>query len=147
MSKIIVDYPNYTIYDDGRFYNNKFNRLIVGSKDKDGYIQITLSRKKYKLHRLVALYFIDNPNNYLEIDHINRIKHDNRKENLRWVNRSLNMQNTEVRIDSELRLKHIQKTKKGFYCIRIIRYKKLYCKNCKTKEDAIKQRDLMISMW
>ena len=33
---------------------------------KDGVI------KKFLIHRLIAMYFIDNPNNYNCVDHINR---------------------------------------------------------------------------
>jgi hypothetical protein len=54
-----------------------------------GYKRVTLSkdgkRKSYKIHRLIMLHFVPNPNNLKCVDHINRIKHDNRIENLRWV--------------------------------------------------------------
>lgn len=72
-------------------------RFLTGSKDKDGYILICLSKdgnaKKYKLHRLVALHFIPNIENKPEIDHINTIKTDNRVENLKWVTRKENANN------------------------------------------------------
>ena len=41
-------------------------------------------RKYYKIHRLIMLHFVPNPDNLPCVDHINRIRHDNRIENLRW---------------------------------------------------------------
>ncbi len=55
-----------------------------------GYIRVTLNRKSYLKHRLVAIQFIDNPNNLTDVDHINHDRTDNRIENLRWVTRSDN---------------------------------------------------------
>lgn len=45
-------------------------------------------------HRLVAQLFIENPNNYAEVNHKNWIKTDNRVENLEWVSRSQNIQHS-----------------------------------------------------
>ena len=69
------------------------NRNIKLSTDKDGYLQCTLNGKTYKHHRVVALQFIKNPDNKPEVDHINRIRNDNRISNLRWATRLENMQN------------------------------------------------------
>ena len=55
---------------------------VAGSKDKHGYVNINIDGKKYKCHRLVWLYLYGVwPKK--EIDHINRVRDDNRIENLR----------------------------------------------------------------
>ncbi len=76
---------------------------LAGSPDKKGYINISLSRKLYKAHRLAWLYVYGEwPNG--EIDHINWVKNDNRICNLRAVTRGENMQNTQ-RADKGVSLK------------------------------------------
>jgi len=64
-------------------------------KDKDGYLQLNFTQNKVKktpkVHRLVAEAFIPNPDNLSEVDHINRIKTDNRAVNLRWCTHQQNI--------------------------------------------------------
>ena len=43
------------------------------------------------VHRMVAETWIDNPNHYKEVNHINGDKDDNRVENLEWVTHSQNV--------------------------------------------------------
>ncbi|WP_342532647.1 NUMOD4 domain-containing protein [Lysinibacillus sp. FSL K6-0057] len=63
-------------------------RLLKGKKDKDGYIEYTLSKNKvYKCkraHRLVASAFIENPYNLPQVNHIDGIKSNNYVSNLEW---------------------------------------------------------------
>jgi len=49
---------------------------------------------KGRIHRIVAKTFLENPNGYKEINHINGIKHDNRVENLEWCDRSYNIKHS-----------------------------------------------------
>lgn len=66
---------------------------IAGYKRLDGYCAIKIERKTYKAHRLAWLYVYGYfPEN--EIDHINRIKNDNRICNLREVSHQCNMRNS-----------------------------------------------------
>ena len=62
--------------------------------DKDGYLRVTLydrgRNKTYAIHKLVAIHFLDNPNNFPIINHKNEIRSDNRVENLEWCTNSEN---------------------------------------------------------
>jgi hypothetical protein len=78
-----------------RLYKKNPNGIILKQIDNGaGYLKVGLSKnnkeKKLYVHRLLAQYFIDNPNNYPCINHINGIKNDNRIENLEWCTYSDN---------------------------------------------------------
>lgn len=78
---------NYAVSDYGAVYSLKSKRILHMSLCH-GYYTISLSKngqtKTARVHRLVALSFIPNPDNKKYIDHINTIRTDNRVENLRW---------------------------------------------------------------
>lgn len=67
----------------------KYIKEKAQQTDKDGYKIVKLRKnnhpKMVKVHRLVALAFIEKECGKDIVDHINRIKHDNRVNNLRWV--------------------------------------------------------------
>ena len=102
----IIGQENYLIYPDGRVWSKwSKGRFMKPRITKCGYVCIGLRNKgqlprQYLIHRLVALHYIPNPENKLYVDHINRIKTDNRLENLRWVTRSENEQNKGIRKDN-----------------------------------------------
>ena len=84
----IKDYENYLIFEDGVVINTDTGKEMRPCLNK-GYYKIGLrkvgERKFFRLHRLIALAFIPNPDNKPQVDHINRNRSDNRIENLRWV--------------------------------------------------------------
>lgn len=80
-----------------RYGGRKDYYQVVNVKpNASGYLQINVPIRGTTtlVHRLVAEAFIDNPQGYTEIDHVNRDKSDNRVSNLRWVTHSENMHNS-----------------------------------------------------
>ena len=80
----------YQISSLGRI-RNSYGRILKPETSRNGYKRITLwDRKKYQIHRLVAIAFIPNPENKETVNHKNGIKTDNSVENLEWNTRSEN---------------------------------------------------------
>ena len=94
--KLINDFPNYLIYPDGRVYSIRRRIFLKQETEKDGYKRVHLKGNHFGVHRLVAIHFIPNPENKPTVDHINRIKDDNRVENLRWATLVEQCQNKKV---------------------------------------------------
>ena len=69
-----------------------------GCKGSNGYLQVSINGKKYRVHRLVAETFIPNPGNLPQTHHSNRNRADNRVENLSWVTAIQNNRDT-IRTD------------------------------------------------
>jgi hypothetical protein len=66
----------------------KRKRKIPSINNTRGYMRVGLSfngtEKKYSVHRLVAICFIPNPNNYKQVNHIDGNKLNNHVSNLEW---------------------------------------------------------------
>ena len=91
-----IDGFNYSVSTKGRVKNNKTNHMLTpslnrrSSNDTGGYYQVCLCNKGQKkwllLHRLVALAFLPNPNNYTDVNHKNPNDKDNNSiNNLEWM--------------------------------------------------------------
>ena len=99
----IEDYDNYFISDHGRVISTKNNKIkyLKPGKSGNGYLQVRLCKngkvKNKLIHRLVAEHFIDNPNNYPQVDHIDGDRESNNINNLRWVTNQQNQFNTKAK--------------------------------------------------
>lgn len=85
----------YLVSNYGRVFSLLSNKILSIRLNDDGYAVISLQTKEHKrkterIHRLVALAFIPNPDGLPEVNHINCIRNDNRIENLEWVSRKDN---------------------------------------------------------
>jgi len=70
--------------------------FILGHTDGCGYASVSIGGTTKTLHRLIALAFLPNPNNYRCINHKNGNKIDNRLENLEWCTQSENSKHSFV---------------------------------------------------
>ena len=79
-----------TFSTDNKTYNIP-EKLIRQHKGRADYDRVTLSKKSFRVHILVAQAFLPNPNNLEQVDHIDGDKNNNSVVNLRWVSREENM--------------------------------------------------------
>ncbi len=88
----------YQVSNNGNVRRKEKYKAIPGVlhpiKKTNGYLCIDLSykcnKKRFLIHRLVAMVFIPNPDNLPQINHKNEIKTDNRAENLEWCTQKYN---------------------------------------------------------
>lgn len=83
----------YYVSEFGRIKNSHFifNPVI----NKDGYYQCCLRndgvKRNFVLHRLIALTFIPNPDNYPVVNHLDGNKLNCAKNNLEWATVKMNV--------------------------------------------------------
>lgn len=87
--KDIPGFPDYQASDDGHIWSKKTGKFIrerIPGKSKYYMINLSIDHRcqTFQVHKLVAFAFIDNPDNYMVINHKNGNKFDNRPENLEW---------------------------------------------------------------
>lgn len=94
MLKEIHTTENYLVDTDGEIYNAKTLKKKAQFVDKNGYktVDIYVNNKctRYRVHRFVAIAFIDNPYNKPCVNHKDGNKQNNKVDNLEWVTYSEN---------------------------------------------------------
>jgi hypothetical protein len=84
----IEGYETYEVSDFGNVRKSKTGYNLTKSEDKFGNCIVTLvlngERFKKRVDRLVADTFIDNQNDYIRIDHIDKDRFNNHFNNLKW---------------------------------------------------------------
>jgi len=98
-AKQIYDYENYYVFPDGQIFNKQRKSYLKPIKNAAGYCYVTFSKNKKKkncyIQRIVADHFLEKGTNNL-VNHINKVKDDNRVENLEWVTYSENSLNAKT---------------------------------------------------
>ncbi|CAL6020029.1 putative_HNH endonuclease [Hexamita inflata] len=93
----IDDFENYEVSNLGQVRNKLTGRILKPSDRNNGYLQVCLYQNKIMktcyIHRLVAQAFLENPNNYKEVDHVDCVPSNNNVYNLRWCSKSENNKN------------------------------------------------------
>ena len=96
--KKVKGFDQYYVSNLGRVFiidnhdniNCNKHRLILQSKDRYGYLRVSIKNNKgkfmtVKVHRLVAEAFIPNPHNKPTVNHKDEVKTNNHVENLEWM--------------------------------------------------------------
>lgn len=114
------------VYKDGRKRHVK-EHFLIQRVSYNGYLYVGLSKygkfKQEKVHRLVAMAFISNPDNKPHINHIDEDKQNNYVDNLEWVTSKENNNYGNHNEKISIALKQTNKNKRGLHS----QAKKVFC--------------------
>jgi hypothetical protein len=122
--KFIKGFEKYMVSDYGRVFSIKSHKFLKPHINSKGYYLVNLYNngivKHFRIHRLVALHFLENPENKKCIDHINGNIKDNTINNLRWASLCENSHNAKIRKDNTTGIKGVYFNKElNKYCVQI----------------------------
>lgn len=142
--RIMTSFPDYSISNLGNIKHNETNQIMNKTCDSNGYEYITF---RLRVGREVAKAFLPNLDNKPHVDHINRIRNDNRVENLRWATVSENNFNRSYPChkDNQLHEPYISKHRNMFE-YRRMRNGVVDRKRFKTLEEAKSYRDSLLGV-
>jgi hypothetical protein len=117
---------------------NEFSRkerVLKPSLQSKGYLTVVLQKNGIRnmvlVHRLVAEYFVSNPLNKPQVNHINGVKTDNNIENLEWV---YHRENLDHAIKNNLTLKGEENRNSKLKDVDVVKIHSLLQKGITTKE-------------
>ena len=90
--KNISGLEKYFINEKGKVFSMVSGepKELKATPDYKGYLRIKILGKTYRVHRLVAENFIQNPNSLPQVNHIDGDKANNVVKNLEWVDNRQN---------------------------------------------------------
>ena len=94
----IPGFDNYEVSTEGHVRDKRTGVLRKEYENDDKYLMVWLenglTKKKFRVHILVARVFIPNPEGKPEVNHKNLNRQDNRVENLEWTTHKENMEHS-----------------------------------------------------
>ena len=92
----MVEYDGFLVDKDFNIYSKRSGRMLTQYIGTDGYMHVQYRKEDgnshhNRVHVIFAHCFIDNPNNYKYINHIDSNKLNNNLENLEWCTNSYNV--------------------------------------------------------
>jgi hypothetical protein len=140
-----AEVSQYVSYDPitGKFiwlknYSSRRAGTFAGTKKKDGGIYIHIKGNSYQAARLAWVLVHGSIYEGIQIDHINRIRDDNRLCNLRLATASENMRNRRTSL-GEKTARHYTQNKSGSFQVQI-RGKYIGCVDTVEKAKAMAQK-------
>lgn len=143
-SKEIIN-GNYVVYEDGRVWSNKRNKYLSHTRtSRNGrYLCVGLmvngKQKHQYIHRLLAECFIPNPENKLEVNHLDGNPRNYSLDNLEWVTRSENCQHAYATglMDKNLKTKECK-------CGEMVHPRIEMCKRCRDARKRQKAKMVLV---
>ena len=141
--KRINEFPDYLIDFNGNIFGK--NGFLKAQLDGNGYTFVALYKDKKrntkKVHRLVAQTFLENPNNFPAVDHIDQNKANNHVDNLRWVTTQKNGHN---RVDNNEHLNIMRRNDRDGYRVQFsFKSRKNVDRTFDNLSDAMDFRDII----
>ena len=93
--RLAPPFDSYSIYSDGRVFSHHSNKFLAPFMINSGYQMVHLyynnEDHRQLVHRLVATYFVPNPNIFDVVNHIDGNRLNNNYTNLEWTSQKNNL--------------------------------------------------------
>lgn len=131
-------------FPNGIIIRHMEEKILVPNIDKQGYAYVSLclngKRKSIKVHRLVAMAFLPNPENKPQVNHIDEVKTNNAVDNLEWCNAQYNI-NYGTRTERQVQ------NRRSFKLGNNPQAKPVFCEELNKTFDCAKRAEEELGIW
>tara|TARA_R110002012_G_scaffold96074_1_gene231757 strand:+ start:78 stop:530 length:453 start_codon:yes stop_codon:yes gene_type:complete len=137
-----MDYKGYIVYPDGQILGKR-RKMLKHDINKGGYHSVDIYTKGVSkgmlVHRLIAICYLDNPENKPTVNHNDENTHNNDLSNLEWMtNQEQQDYKTKMMSTNTSGTTGVCYYKRcNIWKASLISYGKTYSKTFKKKDDAI----------